>query len=406
MPAVAGLNFGPPATPPAGDSTVVALSGTPYGGWTQIPQPKAVYYNGKTYLGWINGSNGYVEIASYDHATATLSSVKQLRHLAADNHDAPAIWVRTSDHRILVAYSAHNGSSMYLWTSTNPEDVSAGTEANITSQLGGFANFTYPTFFELSGESKLYLLYREFHTNNRLAYSTSTDGGATWSARALIFANGGSTLPYWRVVSNGSSRFDVFITNDAPSVSSLYHLYYTGGSFYKSDGTLIDTSAGYATASQCTLVLANTLGACWSLGGSWDGSAPATVIMQATSGSDNAVKTARWRSGAWQLNTVVASVGGHLDSNTYASGCAMSRSDPDVLLISKLDGTHWEMFRYTSADDGSTWTPEQLTAASSVDNVWPDFVSEADTTKAEAVWLRGTYTSDTSYSWAIQAEHQ
>ena len=114
-------------TPPPGP---FVLTTAPAGGWTQIPEAHAIYYNGHTYFGYVNGANGNIEIRSYNHATG-ITSAATVMHAAldspADTHDAPGLLIRDSDKHIVASYSAHNGAALYVWISTNPEDISAGT---------------------------------------------------------------------------------------------------------------------------------------------------------------------------------------------------------------------------------------------------------------------------------------
>ena len=391
--------------------TLIAVAASPHAGWTQIPSPKAYRSGGKTFLGpWVNGSNAHVEVAEYVHATRTLSTPFALFSGGSiDNHRSGSIIVRergagaAADGRLVAAHSDHDGSILRVWISTNVGDATAwGSEIDV-----GSGDYTYCSLVQFS-DGTIYLLYRNISGGTgRLAYRTSTDGGATWSGETLLLTGGSSKVPYWRIVSNWTDRIDVFVTDDSPNTSTtqLYHFYFTASGRFKSDGTTISTSLPI-TVSDCTLVKSSSGGPCWSWGGSWDGTAPATVIMQSiTSGTDCAVFTARWRSGAWQVNQVVASVGGILDSNLYASGAGIHHENPNRVMVAKKVSSHWEMFRYVSTDDGVTWTPTTLTTGSSVDNVWADFVDRCLDSALEAVWLTGSYTSDTSYTWALEGEY-
>lgn len=386
---------------------VFAITEAPDGGWTQIQDPKAYHYHGYTYLGWIDGTSGATEVGAFDHATKTTSVVHVTDLGSPDNHDSPAVMVRDSDKRLLVAYGRANSSQIRLKISVNSLDTDPtlsggfGTEALLDAQIGA-TEYTYPALIQLRSvtDDPIYLFFRDTVAasgfgSGHIAYSKSTDGGATWGAAVRVFSPPAERA-YRRVESNWTDRIDIFTTDRDPDDSNLYHFYLDGtdDSLHASNGTALTAPV---TSSTATLVLAKTNGPAWSWGGSWDGG-PATVIMQNKSG-DNRILTARWRSGAWKVDTVVESVGGQLGINTYGSGAAIHHTDPDTVYVARKD-TKFEMWRYSSSDDGDTWTGTQLTSGSSVDNVWaevPHFAGSG----LRAVWLAGTYTSDTNFSFGI-----
>ena len=394
-------------TPPA---AFVTITDAPNGGWTQIPDPKAYHYNGKTYLGWVDGTSGAIEHAAWMHATQSLSTPAQLADLGGpDNHDSPSVIVRESDKRLVVAYAGHLDTRVRVRISTNPEDASSfAVEQALDPGYGGV--YTYATLVQLRGVTNdpIYLFARSIPNLSsqvgRLVYAKSTDGGATWGSWTVLFTGSASPalVPYWRIGTDWSTRIDVFTTQRSPndSASQTHHFYLDGtdDSLHTSDGTEILTALPITTADM-TVVLDSTNGPNWSWGASWDG-APAAVIMQAASSTDNRILVARWRSGAWQVDTVVGSVGGQLGINKYGSGAAIHHTDPDTVYIAIKD-TKFEMWRYTSADDGATWSGTQLTSGSPKDNVWPEVPAFA-ASGLSAVWLYGDYTNDTSFSFGVR----
>lgn len=417
MPAVAGLNFGPPESPPAGGW----LDLLDEGGWmTPIQTPRAVSYGGYTYVA-LAASDGNVQVVAVEEATGTAGTPISLKDLGAGNtHLTPALLVRESDHKLLVVYSGHNSNNIYRRVSTTSLDTDPdlgdgfGSELALHSQLGSFATYTYPILLQLTGETNdpIYLFWRQRASNDRLRYSKSTDGGDTWvSSIGLAQANtAGASKTYWNIATNGTDRFDVFFCDYSDGAASrLHHFYYTAGNFRKSDATLIISEADLIASlgadalikSDMTLVLDNTEGPVERVMGScWDGSAPAAVGWQ-RNGSDNRVVSCRWRSGAWQTDTVVESVGGLLNGFFYASGAWMHPTDPDIILAPMKVGAVFEMFRHTSADDGATWSDEQLTELSVHHNMTPVVVVNGSA-DLQGIWHYGTITSDTDFSVGLR----
>jgi hypothetical protein len=280
-----------------------------------------------------------------------------------------------------------------------------GSQVNLAAQTGSSANITYMTMVQLKGVTNdpIYLFWRyKTGTTSAWRYSVSTDSGATWSSQVALFTGDSGKTPYMRVVSDWDTRIDLFVTDTQPAASTgLWHFYIDGsdGSYHQSDGTAI--SGLPFTVADLTLVEDNAAGALWSWGGSWDGTAPAAIIMQENGSTDNRIKVARWRTGAWQVDEVVSNVGGQLGINKYASGCAINHTNPDLVYYAKRIGSKFEQFRATSSDDGATWNAEQLTFGSAKDNVWVEAPTDA-AAGLTALWLYGDYTNDTSFSFGIR----
>ena len=414
MPSVAGLNFGPAASPPS--SGFLALATAPDGGiHDSIGGDIAVQYNGYLYVGYVDDSGNVVvsvwqesALPSDPAATVTIQS-----GWAKDIHNSPSLLVEASTHKLWVAFCQHDGSDLYLRISTTSLATDPtlgdgfGSAAGLNSQLGDWGDFTYPILLQLTGEasSPVYLFWRTAHGNGRLMYSKCTDGGSTWPALYYCCVGAGSNFPYWSVGATSTTRFDVFITDGidfggGEAGESMYHFYYSGGSFYQTDGTLIGAeNTGVAAVSDptyATLVLDNTDGnvtrAC---GVAWGSSAPAGGLWQRIDGSTNRVLSARWRSGAWQVDTVLDNIP-RLGGNYALPSGRMDPTDPDVCVVAKAVGSHVEMFRLTTADDGATWASEALTTVSTLDNFLPAMVRNAS--GVQALWPAGTYTNDYSFS--------
>lgn len=393
---------------PAPVLSLLTIATAPNGGWTQIPDPKFPVSGGKVFLDWVNGTSGDVEYAHWDIGSQTLSMPQALGvgltdDGPPDNHNSGSVLVRSSDARLIAAYAGHEDDRVRVRISTSSNDASAwGSEVALDPGYGGV--YTYCTLVELTGEGKIYLFARSIPNvgaeQGSLVYATSTDNGASWSSWTRLFTGTGLTVPYWRIGNNGTDRIDVFTTDMAPTTSALYHFYLTGGSRYETDGTLISASLPLEV-SNLTLVKSNSEGAVWSWGASYAADdSPASVVMIKLSGSNNSVRVARWNGSAWVL-TEVAQTDGVLGVNQFASGAAIGRTNPNLVYMARKVSGKFEMYRYTSADDGATWSGAALTSGSASDNVWPDTTTNGSAS-LEALWLYGSYTGDTSYSFGVR----
>lgn len=390
---------------------VRSITSAPHGGWTVIAQPAAASYNGHTYVVYVNGSNGNVEIVDHDELAETTSSPFVLHSALdspGDSHDCPSVLVRSSDHRIVVAYSAHGDTNPRVRISTNPADSSAfGSEIvpSITSD-----SITYCNLFELSGESNaLYLFFRDFDHGPETAqwsYMKSTNGGATWSASTKVWAIAGESA-YWHVGSNGVDRIDFAATDVAPQAisgsgaSDVFHAYYQGGAWHQTDGTTITATLPFGTADVTKVCDGGTMG-----GGNFpygisytaDGRPVIADALYLTGGTDNGYYDLRWSGSTWVVNEVLASAGGVFFSN-QSGGVNVVASNASIYYASVLIAGQWEIVRYRTIDDGMSWSARQATFASSGVNIRPAQVR--GTGAFEIVVLEGTYTSDTDFDLGV-----
>lgn len=366
-------------------------------------QVNSTYYNGKTYVGFID-MEGDARVAQYDHTTETwtLSPAIVSSGLAADVHDTPAVLVRSSDHKIVIAVAPHAAAHMYVAVSTNAEDVSSwGAASDIVGSLGA-TSCTYANLFQLSGESgKIYLFYRQGdHTTGVLCFSTSTDGGATWAAQTVLFQNTGHGC-YWAVSSDDTSRIDVVCSDgnviDGDTAASLYHMYYTGGSWHKSNGTVISTAPplgptdptkiydgvnGSMRAPYMALTNAGNPVAVWA------------TYDPAGAGANELYWYGSCSAGVWSVHEIT-DTGSLRDTQFSEGGLCLDGTNIARVFVSKKVSGVWQIFLYKTSDSGVTWTNVQLTDDTSsvpadANNLRPVSPRNADP-KLIAVWCSGPH---------------
>lgn len=400
-----------------GASTSVPVLGefevlpSPKGGWTWFNDPRAVYYNGKTYFGYIDGS-GDPYAAQYVHSTELTSTTARLypaqSPFEVDDHDNPAFLIRDSDKRILAFFSTHTSTNQYVNISTNPEDATSWAgPTNVAASIGGNL-VTYANPVQLTGEvnDPIYFFFRDHYdgVNAEWAYSKSTDGGVTWGTKVSVVR-----LTYSKNVPNGDSRIDFVASPHASSEStehSIYHFYYQGGSWFKSDGT---SAGGLPLAASSLTKVYSGAGAAdhawlWDIAIGSDGH-PRIVFATFPSVTDHRYQYARWTGSTWVVNQIVAAGGSIYPSagaeDHYSGGVVLDQSDPNIVWASVgVGGGVWELRRYATGDGGSTWS--STTLASSGKNVRPVSIRNHDGGKLIVLWMDGTYTTYTNYSVATK----
>lgn len=389
-----GSTFTPPAT---GDSSFT-LTNAPHGGWSEPQRPKAIYYNGKTYIGWVSGTTGDVEIAAYDHATQIMGTPFVL-HAAlggegtADLHDNPSILVRDSDKRLVVAYCAHADSTVRLRISTNPEDVSAfDGEVSLDASLGG-AIYDYPVLFQLTGEANdpIYLFYRDTVSGtSELTYSKSTNGGVTWGSGVTLYKNLGFE-PYWQINSNGVDRIDVATIDKNPDEAAnttLYHFYMSGGNRYKTDGTQITVATPMAPG-DLQVADPSTDGAHQLYDLVYDGTNPVIgCAVWWTRYTHYSGRRVIWNGSAWSASDAVDVPSGI--PATALVGMAVDPLDTDIVYVTRYVSSKWVIEKHTW--NGSSWSSVQASPDDGDWHLYPISVVNAQP-ELRILWMSGSYVS-------------
>ena len=367
--------------------------------WNDIAEPRAVYYNGKTYIGWVT-EGGDIKVAAYTHATATLGSPFTLKSgLSASDgniHLSISLCVRASDKRIVAVYSANSGTKPFRRISTNPEDVSAwGSESTI---LDAGVVYTYGSLYQVTNGTLYYITRRYEAPTFFVVYGTSSDGGDTWSASATKILQPDSTAAtYWRALVDGS-RIHIFTSDtdrDLSTPSSIYHVILDGSTLRKSDNSAI--SGPYPVASSAgTLVQGTADGTVQALGGSMDGSDPA-VLLGVWNGTTLTFRVGRWTGSAWSVSTVTSTT--IVGSNRFVGSGAIDKANPNALYLPIKVGSVYELYRYLW--NGSSWDGTALTTGSGSSNAMPDTVYGAAAGLA-VVYGFGTYTSDSNFDFTLR----
>lgn len=393
------------------EEVAFAITAAPEGGWGRITKNNALSYGGHTYIGYVTGDDGDVKIAVIDNddpetvlATATLHAA-----LDVDDHSAPSLLVRDSDHKLLAVYSSHGDSTVRLRISTTSldtdPDLSDGfaTEVSLDAQLGS-NTYTYPTIVQLTGEvnDPIYLFVRAGGSGSSADwfYSTSTDNGTTWAALTNFFGES-TRWVYVKPVVNGTTRID-FVANDGSPVDdtnvSTGHFYYEAAAWHASDGTSL--GALPLDGSDMTVIA--------------DGSANETSLLDIAIGdsgfpvvayadiddpNNHVYHHAVWNGSVWDDTIISANGGGNLEgTDTFSGHLALDADDPTIVYASVVTDGQFEIFRFTT--DGSSWSGEALTTDSAVKHIRPISVVNHDS-ELQAVWLAGSYSGIGTFSLGI-----
>lgn len=416
------------------------------GAWTWYNDTRALFYNGKLYFGFVRAADSKTTLSVFDLATGQTTNLWASGFTQLDDHNNPGLLAK-SDGRLLAMYSRHISDQYFSYrtsSSTNPVTATGwNSEINIPNSGAGM---TYANPFQLAGEGgKIYNFCRNQNFNPTIY--TSTDGGTNWSAPQLFIqaGTGGTVRPYVKYSSDNTQRVDFLYTDGHPRdvANSLYHLYYQGGAFYQTDGTLVKNYAAlpilhdagergaviyqYSDADQAdpNEWIPTGRAWCWETAAQSNGAPVCVFTVQRdnvtgpTSGLDDRIYYyyARWTGTNWQKR-FIAQAGRPLYAaeDDYAGGICIDPIEPNVIYISSnaqnpfnlTDTTNvalsasqrYELWRGVTADGGLTFTWSPITTNSAADNLRP-YIPRRNGGERCVLWFRGSYASYTSYSCSI-----
>lgn len=377
-----------------------ALTSAPNGGQNPWVNFSGIHHSGTTYFGWVDGS-GNIEGAEYSGGVVsgpyTIHS-----NFEDDAHDAPAFVRRASDGKWIVVYSLHNGPTINLRVSTNADDFSAwGSATNLDSQLNG-SRYTDYQLFERSGT--FWMVCRNEPspgTDSQWFISSCSSASPTsgWSSRLNIYRISTSRSYVITAYDAIQDRLHLIATNAASSgFTKLGHMYrdMTAGTWHKTDGTAIALTANF---SSITEIYSGT-GPCFGINMWFDASGD--PVVNAWDGMDYVYL--RLTGGVWDSTVITDTGTGYSynnDGNFQPWGSALDYSDVDVVwLLKDDDGVNPQLWRYTTADLGATFTATQVTNNLSGDQTQVIGVMNAGS-DLRAFWQSGSWTDYDNWNMGL-----
>lgn len=414
-----------------------AVEIAPDGAWTWFNDERAIWHHGRLYAGYVTRV-GDVGLSRYDPATGASNSfvLGSARARQADDHNNPSL-VSRSDGRLLAVYSKHGAAKEFYTRISLVQDPVSAADWDVENVVQVPAGNTYANVFQLSAEGdKLFSFHRCLNWNPTL--SVSLDGGATWQPPTHFITAGKSwsVRPYTRFASNNVDRIDVLYTDGHPRdvENSVYHLYYKGDAFFRTDGSVVNTIDGlpldHAKGERGSPVYAYNpafgRGWVWDIHHNTKGSPVAAFQTRRPDVTGSGWEHGRiyyhyavWTGKEWR-STFIAQGGRALyeKENDYGAGMAIDPDDTRVVYIATnaarpfdveekdrvplSETERYEIWRGFTSDGGLTfeWTP--VTANSTEDNLRPAVPANHGAGPG-LLWVRGYYTSYTNYRTRIVA---
>jgi BNR repeat-containing family member len=416
------------AAPALGVGTARAVSGpegtvAPSGAWCWFGDPRVLHHENRTYIGFITNNpdgTGDITIAQYDHDTNQLTSSVVRPGFPRDDHNNPAICIRP-DGRVVAFYTGHQQAElpMHYVRSKVAGDINGGWEPvkHITTNTPG-SGWTYANLAQLSAEpNKLYVFWRGGNFNP--TYSTTTGGDVWTEARNFIYYDLDGTVhrPYVKVYSDGVDTIHFAFTQGHPRdvLSSIFYMYYRGGNLYRANGDLIGPWGEVIRPGRADKVYnaddpnddPGPKAWVWDVAADADGH-PVIVYANFPTDTDHRYRYARWNGTEW-IDNEITPAGNTISEDTrepnYSGGISLDHADPSVVVLSRQEpGGRHEVERWTTNDNGQSWTSEPITQNSSELNVRPFVpVGLTGTGAMSVLWMAGEYPSYTTDQTRIMA---
>ncbi len=339
-----------------------------------------------------------------------------------DDHNNPS-FLFLNDEDLLIAYARHNSAAKWEYRRAKVHqdkrhmDVRLGEEKVYKTPR----NTTYINLSQLSDENnRVYNFYRCIGWNPTVSWSD--DGGETWSEAHEVLRSGDARVrPYVKYSNNGKDRIDLLYTDGHPrgeKTNSVYHIYYKGGKFHKSDGTVIGTMEDVLAGKpmvpqQGTKIYDGAEGGrgwVWDLEYGKDGAIHAASIRSNDHAegldlrymySDFDPKTKQWTC----REIGFAGTRLYRGENHYAGGITVNPEDGNKVYISAdvdpvtgkaLAAGRYQLFEGTRS--GEKWTWKQLTFDTQVDNLRPVMPRRRGESDVQTlVYFRGHYRTYRDY---------
>lgn len=387
-----------------------------------LSENRAAYYNGYTYLAYVDMTNNKIKIRRYCHATKLWSAATEIASTgcaSANAHTAPCVLV-DSDGYIFVAngtYSNDGDSYLYVYKSTNTEDISAFNAAETAASYTISSNVndyhSYPTLHELSTKD-LVLIYRTKNTDGEweLHRVVRANGTGTWDTahdQKLFEATASDDRAYYdsEIVSD---RLHIAYHHTDESESNLTHdLYYLWADQVSGGAYVVSPTWYEADGGTVSLPICETAGnLVFDSDADWDtlyitavgaDSSNNPYIIAGVTDSVNTDKLLFFKyDSGWSSTTILEDDGvtWDLDGHNVSDGdIYIQDSNNMTALFCQKVGSYVEIKEYSTTNGGTNWSKTRDVTSSSTTNwqspCYPaDFVDDCRI----VAWNGATYDHD------------
>jgi rhamnogalacturonyl hydrolase YesR len=402
------------------------------GAWCWFSDPRSIYIEGK-YKQIITGYvtiNGSISVTSLNIESGEKTEKVINPSFNKDDHANPSFLV-LPDKRIMIFYSQHGGkeSKIYYAVTKRAEDISEWEETkNITDNTSGESGFCYTNPVMLSAEkNRIYLFWRG--GNYQPSFSFSDDLGKTWSKSETLIQSSELTLkrPYIKICSNNIDEIHFAFTDGHPRnepLNSIYYMKYKKGEFYKADNTKIGSIENLPIKHELADKVYDAVDNFKKTGNGvrawiWDIALdekgyPVLAYTQLPEETTHNYFYARFNGKDWEDNKITG--GGRFFTRIittkserepephYSGGISIDNQNPSVVYLSKAVKDVFEIEKWSTTDNGKTWSNIPVTGNSLKDNVRPYVIRNIPQSAIPRVlWMYGDYRHYTDFATIIKS---
>lgn len=402
------------------------------GAWCWFSDPRSVYLEGKKkqmITGYVSRS-GSIAVTAVNTETGEKSETIIHKDFLRDDHANPSFLI-LPDKRLMIFYAPHggSGSKIYYRTTVRPEDIMEwGETKTITANTPGQSGITYTNPVMLLGENnRIYLFWRGGNYQPSFAFSDNL--GDTWSAPQTLIQSSSLEVkrPYIKIISNNRDEIHFAFTDGHPRnepLNNIYYMKYRKGSFYRAGGKKIGSIAKLPVEHKSADIVFNaaknyektgngTRGWIWDIAIEESGN-PVLAYTLLPEETLHQYYYARFNGKEWTSSFIsragkafprIDLMKSERDPEPhYSGGMAIDHSSPSTLYISRPEKDIFEIEKWSTGDEGKTWSKEAVTSNSLKDNVRPYVVRSAPSGLSGRVqWMNGDYRHYTDYSTAIKS---
>jgi autotransporter-associated beta strand protein len=385
-------------------------------GYCWYQEERAIICNNQLIFSSVPNS-GDNDVVTYNLTSGATSTFVLHSALQYDDHDAAGLIVRP-DGKIEAVFAKHGSDNYVRYRITTSAGDTSSWSAEQTFTVTSNYGATYSNLYRLSSSGITYDFYRGYNYQPNVL--TSTNDGSTWSDGGHLVVTAAGTRPYAKYASNGTDKIWFTYTDGHPRdvVTNIYIAYLQGTSIYNSYGSLIGSiPTGIAPSVGTKVYNADSTHRAWTSDIQLDSNGYPVLAYTLRVGTVDIYNDHRYRYSRFDGTTwhdyEIAYAGTCLYSaeNDYTGLISLNPSDPNTVyistnadpvtgaaLISSADSQrHWEVYRGFTNNGGASWTWTPITANSTTNNIRPN-LPVWDNQHTALCWLKGTYSTYTSYS--------
>jgi rhamnogalacturonyl hydrolase YesR len=402
------------------------------GAWCWFSDPRAIYVEGKTkqvIVGMVS-KDGSIIASSYNTESKEKTEIVIHPNYNKDDHANPSFLV-LPDKRIMIFYTSHGlpGNKIIYRTTKHPEDISEWDDPkNISNNIPGDYNFCYTNPVMLSAEkNRIYLFWRGGNFKPAFAYSDNL--GQSWSKTQTLIQSVEYflTRPYVKICTNNKDEIHFAFTDGHPRnepLNSIYYIKYKNGKFFKADGTRIgdmnhlpikheSADKVYDAVSNYKSTGSGSRAWIWDMALDKNGM-PVIAYSRLPEETVHEYYYAKFDGNVWN-NHFITNAGKYFPRAVtnksqrerephYSGGISLDHSNPSIVYLSKPGGDIFEIEKWITNDNGTSWSGRSITKNSLKDNVRPYVaLNSPENISPRLFWMTGDYEHYTNFSTSIKS---